>query len=200
MHWLDALFLLGLAAAYLLYRADVARRTRREGSREQYERQERGRMPAVVADGRLILSETYHRTEIPCRLGARFDQVFLGSDGLLYVVDTKRRGRRAVYSYDQIELSVQAAVLRHGRVPGANAPVAPVGLIRIVCQGVVSYERVALLGDQELASLYARYFALIRGEVSPCRPATPGMCRKCAYLPRCETGRWFVSSGPRRAA
>lgn len=200
MHWLDALFLLGLAAAYLLHRVDVARRARREGSSAQYERQERSRMPSVIADGRLVLSETYHRTEIPRRLGARFDQVFRGTDGLLYVVDTKRRRRRVVYGYDQIELSVQAAVLRHGRVPGASSPVAPVGFIRIVCQGVVSYERVALLGDEQLASLHARYFALMRGQVQPCGPATPGVCRKCAYLASCETGRRFVATGRRHAA
>ncbi|KZC39849.1 hypothetical protein RHOFW510R12_00985 [Rhodanobacter sp. FW510-R12] len=200
MHWLDALFLLGLVAAYLLYRADVARRGRREGARGLYERHERSRMPAVIAEGRLVLSETYHRTDVPRRLGARFDQVFSGTDGLLYVVDTKRRRRRVVYGYDQIELSVQAAVLRHGRVPGGTGPVAPVGFIRIVCQGVVSYERVALLSDERLANLHARYFAVVRGQVQPCGPETPGACRKCAYLARCETGRRFVASGRRRAA
>ncbi|KZC32642.1 MULTISPECIES: hypothetical protein [unclassified Rhodanobacter] len=194
------LFLLCLAAAFFIYRADVARRAVREGSLARYERLERGRMPSVIADGRLILSETYHRTDIPRRLGARFDQVFLGTDGLLYVVDTKRRGRRAVYGYDQIELSVQAAVLRHGRVPGADAPVAPFGWIRLVCQGSVSYERVRLLDDEALAQLHARYFAVLRGQVQPCGPSSPGVCRKCAFMSRCETGKRIVATGRRRAA
>lgn len=194
------LFLLGLAAAYLIYRADVARRALREGSLARYERQERGRMPAVIANGRLILSETYHRTELPRRLGARFDQVFLGTDGQLHVVDTKRRGRRALYGYDQIELSVQAAVLRHGRVPGADAPVAPCGWIRLVCQGTVTYEPVQLLDDATLANLHARYFALLRGQVQPCGPSSPGVCRKCAFLTRCETGQRIVATGQRRVA
>lgn len=192
------LFLLALVAAYLFYRADVARRASREGSLARYERQERGRMPSVVANGRLILSETYHRTEIPRRLGARFDQVFLGTDGLLYPVDTKRRGRRAVYGYDQVELSVQAAVLRHGCVPGADAPVAAVGFIRLVCHGAVSYEPVRLLNDAELAQLHARYFAVLRGQVGACGPSSPGACRKCAYLSRCETGQRIVATGQRR--
>ncbi|UJJ60597.1 hypothetical protein [Rhodanobacter denitrificans] len=200
MSWLDVLFLLGLAAAYLLYRADVARRAGRESSQAVYERQERSAMPAMIAGGRLILSETYHRTEVPRRFGARFDQVFMGTDGLLYPVDTKRRGRRAVYGYDQIELSVQAAVLRHGRVPGADAPVAPCGWIRLVCQGTVRYERVELLGDEELANLHARYFAVVRGQVKACGPSTPGACRKCPYLSRCETGQRIVASGQRRVA
>jgi len=187
---IGTLFLFLLLALYLAYLKFAKKEGARGDTQAAYEWEERSAMPRVIADGRLLLSEEYFRTEVPRRLGARFDQVFLGADGLIYSVDTKRRKKRQIHRYDQVELSVQGAVLRHGRIAVANGhAVAPFGFIRLVVDGSLEYRRVPLLGDDELAHLHDRYYDLHAGNIAANGPDRTGACVKCAYLQSCPTGR-----------
>ncbi len=158
-------------------------------STRDYENSERARMPDELARGRLMISETYWRTDVPRKLGARFDQVFLTPDGRLVPVDTKRRRRTNVTYYDQIEVSVQGAVLRHGRPgPLRRYDVAHYGYLRVVREGLPTvYLRFDLLTDGELESLVDRYHGIQSGAVEPRVARSPAMCRKCAYRADCPT-------------
>lgn len=187
---IGTLFLFLLLGLYLAYLKFAKKEGARVDAQAAYDWEERSAMPRVIAEGRLVLSEEYFRTEHPRRLGARFDQVFVGTDGLLYPVDTKRRKRRQVYAYDQVELSAQGAVLRHGRIGVVKGhTVAPFGFIRLVVNGMPEYQRVPLLSDDELARLHDRYYALHAGKVEANPAERTGACVKCAYLSACPTGR-----------
>lgn len=160
---------------------------RRDKQQSSYDIHERANMPAEIADGKLIHSERYFRTKKPCKLGARFDQVYLTPSGVLVPVDTKRRKHRTTYPYDQIELSVQAAVLRHGgRAVNHGRPVATYGYVRGVFKGCEPfYLQVSLLSNDDLVALDNRYRGIVAGKIEPKAPTHPGVCRSCPYRDRC---------------
>jgi CRISPR/Cas system-associated exonuclease Cas4 (RecB family) len=190
MMGLGWMLMLGVLA-WVLYRLfiapQVAERHEVEHEVVEYESVERARMPAEIAGGRLMASEEYFRTRHPKPLGAQVDQVYLTRAGMLVPVETKRRYRKHVTAYDQIELSVQACVLRTAR-PSTwlRHEVADYGYVRVVAEGrEPAYLRVDLLGDDELVRLYDRYWKIQRGEVKPAPASHGAICRKCAYLSRC---------------
>ncbi|MHB8742065.1 MAG: hypothetical protein ACYC9L_02985 [Sulfuricaulis sp.] len=186
------LTLLGLGVlAYGLYRlfvrADVYERREVEREISEYDSLERSRMPVEIAAGRLMASEEYFRTRYPKPLGAQVDQVYLTPGGLLVPVETKRRHRKQIQRYDQIELSVQACVLRTAR-PSTwlRHAVADYGYVRIVAEGrEASYLRVPLLTDDELVRLYERYWRVVQRREQPAPAEHAAICRKCAYLTKC---------------
>lgn len=178
--------------AYVAYRLTVgAGRDRRQAfdrDLASYESVERTHMPAEIAAGTLVASEQYFRTTVPRPLGAQVDQVYCTPDGLLVPVDTKRRFRKHVTAYDQIEVSVQACALRTGR-PAAwrRYKVADYAYIRVTSEGrAPAYLAVKLLTDTELASLYDRYWKIRKGSLPATGAEHPALCRKCAYVSRCE--------------
>lgn len=160
-------------------------------SDDDYEDAERAYMPSELASARLVLSEEYLKTDFPRPLGARFDQVYLTEDGVLVPVDTKRRRQATVYLYDQIEVSVQGAVLRHARSSRlGNHAVAGYGYVRVVREGrPPTYLRFNLLSDQQLADLVDRYERVLDGRIKAQPTAHAGKCRRCAYLSRCSAGQ-----------
>lgn len=157
-----------------------------DGEQDRYEVVERRSMPPAIAEGELVLSEQYLRTDRPRRLGARFDQVYrVGTE--LVPVETKTRFRKKWRRYDQIELSVQAAVLRHAR-PGSmrDLTVSRYGWVRIAPPGrKPTYLPVPLLDDAELVALHDAYWRVRRGEVSAASAPASVTCERCAYLPKC---------------
>lgn len=182
-------FLAFLGAVYVLYRLVAQRAAGRGDGRRSYEANERARMPAVIAGGRLVISEEYFRTTVPRPLGARLDQAYIGSDGLVYPVDSKTRDREVMYETDRIELSVQAAVLRTGNVAVVRGhTVASIGYVRVVTARGITYLPTKLLNDAELTAVYDRREALLLGDVVPTCIQFAGACRKCAYRSNCETG------------
>lgn len=148
---------------------------------------ERRRQPAEVATAKLVLSESYLNCDVPCRFGARVDQVYQTIEAILIPVDTKVRYRREVRFEDVIELSVQACVLRNTRSKDRPAGItASWGYVRIAPPngGPVSYLRVELLGDRELLSLRKRYFELMKG-AEPAPTSNPRNCQHCPKRTRC---------------
>ncbi|QRD62653.1 hypothetical protein H8Z72_22735 (plasmid) [Xanthomonas citri pv. citri] len=157
-------------------------------SRDGYA-QERARQPAEIATGELVLSESYLRCDVPRRLGARVDQVYRTTGGILVPVDTKVRYRREVRREDVIELSVQASVLRNTRSPDRpRGAVAGWGYVRVAPPdgGAVTYLKTTLLDDALLVELYERHFELMGG--APARKAAnPNNCEHCPKRGRCPS-------------
>ena len=152
-----------------------------------YETRERDRMPAEIAQGRLVLSETTLHTNRPFPLVARTDQVYLTPDGRLVPVETKSRFKAAVFSYDTYELSVQAVVIAHAKHPAIpRAPMADYGYVRVSHpDGRSTYLRTALLPADEVVALARRRLALESGRVEPTACQVPNVCRTCAQRPHC---------------
>ncbi|APO97756.1 MULTISPECIES: PD-(D/E)XK nuclease family protein [Xanthomonas] len=171
-------------AIYLVHRQPVE--SGRAGDLD-YGDQERQFQPAEIANGTLVLSERYLRCEVPRRLGARADQVYRTTEGILVPVDTKTGYRRVVRREDMVELSVQATVLRHSS--SADRPsgrVATWGYIRKIAPGRNPvYLRTPLLTDRELVDLYDRYWKVNAGATAlPTRE--PDNCRHCPVASRCS--------------
>ena len=169
-------------ALVLIYRQPVG--GRRVGGRG-YGEQERQFQPAEIANGVLVLSEHYLRCDMPRRFGARVDQVYLTPDGMLVPVDTKTGYRRVVRREDLVELSVQAAVLRHsGSRPAGK--VATWGYVRKVAPGRNPvYLRTQLLTDRELVEIYDRYW-LVDGGAAAIPTRDPANCRYCPIAETCS--------------
>jgi len=186
------LLVLGIGVlAYVSYRffIEPAKDERRQVEHDLavYDEVERSHMPHEIATGVLVASEEYFRTKHPVPLGAQVDQVYATADGILVPVDTKRRYRREVYAYDQIEVSVQACVLRTSRPSTLlKYQVADYGYVRVVSEGrAPAYLRVKLLSDTELVKLYDRYWEICEGDEQPDAAANSRICNKCAYLAKC---------------
>jgi CRISPR-associated exonuclease Cas4 len=152
-----------------------------------YADSERRYMPEEIARGRLVLSEQLLRTRAPAKIVAKPDQVYLTPAGLLVPVETKTRALDRVYEGDQVELSVQAFALRHGRVAQLGRyQVASYGYVRIKRQGhPPSYHRVQLHSDEQVVAMRQRRLDLEQGRVQPAGPASPRICPKCAKRATC---------------
>lgn len=147
---------------------------------------ERARQPPEIADGKLVISETYFNSDLPRPLGARCDQVYRVDGGILVPVETKVRYRQEARIEDIVELSVQASVLRNTR--SKSRPfgiVASWGYVRIAPKDrPVTYIKVQLMDDDELATRYDRYFAVQEG-AKPERTGTPRNCLHCPKIQNC---------------
>lgn len=176
-----------LAAAALLWHSSRPRPT---VVRDEYEETERSAMPLELATGTLVLSEQTLRVTRPDYLVARFDQVFATRDGRIVPVDTKTRHRAKVTLYDQIELGVQAAVLR-GHLSGPlRGRVENYGYIRFAPPGRRPvYRRTGIPDDAQLSQLVRRYRSLLAGRERPQPPETHYPCARCSQRRRCPVER-----------
>lgn len=147
---------------------------------------ELSRMPAEIANGRLVLSERRLSTNRPIPLIARVDQVFL-VEGRLVPVETKTRFLREVFDYDRIELGVQAVVLAHAKVPELRGyPVADYAFVRLVRpDGAVVYRRTSFPTEQQVVAMAERRLALEQGREDPRAAVSPRLCRSCGQRDRC---------------
>jgi len=150
--------------------------------------EERSRQPPEIAGGKLVMSETYFRCDLPRQLGARCDQVYRVGGGILVPVETKVRYRQEARIEDIVELSVQACVLRNTRSKSRPfGKVASWGYVRIAPKDrPATYIKVQLMDDAELAARYDRYFAVQEG-AEPERTGTPINCLHCPKKQDCLT-------------
>ncbi|MBE2295880.1 MAG: hypothetical protein IAF00_13065 [Phycisphaerales bacterium] len=100
---------IALAVIVLVAVALIGARLRRPSRREAWLRQEN--MPEDLRSAKLVASERSYRCEKPVALSGRPDQVYRLSDGMLVVVDTKRRQRSQVYAADIAQLSIYRVLL-----------------------------------------------------------------------------------------
>lgn len=169
-----------LLLVYFLYSAKL-------GEQDLYETQERDAMPSILANASLHLSEYTLRMDRPLPLVAKVDQVFELPSKELILMETKTRYRNQAYAPDIIELSVQAAVIRHSNDPRVkNRTVLPYAYVRIKAPARKPvFIRVDLLNDEQLHHIYQRRLGLQSGKVQPAGPQDTRICTRCPQKPRC---------------
>lgn len=116
------------------------------------------RMPAEIADGRLLLSESPVWSEYPIALYGIPDQVYVTPDGALVSVDTKTRAKRFVTVRDVVQLSVYRTIFiytGHPQLKGRSTR--PYGYLRIVSDGRTDYVRVRLYVAEIIMKLAITY-------------------------------------------
>lgn len=160
----------------------------RQHAGNTYETQERSTMPYDLASAKLLLSEYTLRMDRPAALVAKVDQVFIGNNGQLILMETKTRKRAQVYLPDIIELSVQAMCIRHStdrKVKGRE--ITEHAYVRIkTLSAKPTFVRVKLLTDQQVINLHSRYLALHDGKVKPQLATDKRACKTCPQLNRCQ--------------
>lgn len=144
-------------------------------------------LPAELRSASVVMSERDLSTTMPVPLHGRCDQIF-DNGRYLFVVDTKRRKKAAVYLRDVIQLSVYRVILERESqtLLGYRRPVSPVGYIRVTGYGTTTYLPVKLLATTQVVALWNRYWELKsrRGAASP-RVAVLQVCAACDQAPRC---------------
>lgn len=149
----------------------------------QAHRSELDRMPAEIADGRLVMSEDKLRAELgDVLVYGRSEQVYRVPSGELVPVESKTRRHSKVHDSDIIQTSLQAQALR-----GTHRRVAEHGYVRIWNKRTeqVRYHRIQLLPERMLRNLVERYFDIIEGRHAPIRQQNRKACASCQYEDRC---------------
>jgi CRISPR-associated exonuclease Cas4 len=144
-------------------------------------------LPAELRKARLVFSEQTFVTARPFLLGAIVDRVYRRPDGVLVLLEFKRRDQLAAYQSDIVELSAQKLALTGAtreRV-AEHAYVAIADETGIPARAV----RVGLLSLDQVAKSRERYLALLRDEVNPAKTNRLALCARCAYLSACKDSR-----------
>ena len=144
-------------------------------------------LPTELRSASVVLSERDLSTTMPVPLHGRCDQVF-DNGRFLYVVDTKRRKKPAVYLRDVIQLSVYRVILEREsqRLIGYHRSVSPTGYVRVTGYGTTSYLQVKLLTTTQVVALWNRYWELkTRKAAANPRVAVVQVCSACDQAPRC---------------
>jgi CRISPR/Cas system-associated exonuclease Cas4 (RecB family) len=124
-------------------------------------------------------TEQYMKMADPIALCGALDVVWIEkSTGMLIVGDYKSRDSRQVYDSDIIQLSVYKMLLQHTQ----NKPVADYGFIHFR-NG--HRQRVKLLSEKQIVSLYRRYMEIMKGHVKPKVKCRQGYCRYCPHRELC---------------
>lgn len=130
----------------------------------------------------LTLNETNLAISAPVALSGRPDQVWRGKDGVLVIVDTKRRREARVFQSDRVRLSAYRFLLR--QAPRfRNDAFADHGFIRVEYdEGRARFDKVTLMSDDEIVSLHTR----TRGPYGEARlNPSKALCRGCGHRGRC---------------
>lgn len=138
--------------------------------------------PLLLRKSRLLLAEQSLELHDPVFMRARVDEVYRQPNGELIVVDTKTRGRKAVYRSDVIQLSQYGYILRK-----MGHPVAPFGYIRIPgAWGIAEYLRVPLMSEAELMKLFERAMEIDQGLMPPRHCSDIRKCVNCSEKNGCS--------------
>lgn len=120
-------------------------------------------MPAELAAGRLLLSESPVWTVYPIPLYGIPDQVYATPDGALVPVDTKVRLRDSVSVRDIVQLSVYRTIFAYTDHPLLRGrSIRPYGYLRFSSHGRVRYVRVTLYSIATVMRLSGVYVARAR--------------------------------------
>lgn len=153
-------------------------------SQDAYERIERARMPAEIANGKLVISEKVFYRQGSRPFAAKTDQGFLTPEGWLVLVETKTRRRMS--ASDLVQLSAQAVAIAGSK--GNRWRVANWGYVRLAPEGAKSYyQRVELMHASRVDQLWDRWRALKDGQVNPVARPKPSRCSKCALKTKCPS-------------
>jgi CRISPR-associated exonuclease Cas4 len=171
--WLAFVVLIVGAVAWLVCRARRSPRPRC-GDRDW--------LPAELRDAQLVWSEKAFRSQAPVPIAVRIDRAYRLPDGVLVLIEFKRRTRRRMHLSDVVELSVQRYVLQHaGHVVSRRAYV-----VVILPDGTRSRAvPVELESAKEVEHRAARLVDLRARRASPNGPTRSTVCASCGHRAVC---------------
>ena len=141
-------------------------------------------LPPELRRARLVYAERLFRSVGTVSVTAKVDRVYRNADGALVLVELKTRTANRAYWSDVIELSAQRVAL----MAQTGEVVADHGYVLTERQDGfrVGWHWVKLMTHADVFGLATRRQELLAGKVNPQSTCSPGMCRKCAFVHRCN--------------
>lgn len=139
------------------------------------------RMPTELADGQLIRSEHYIRTEVPRKMHGTLDQLYRVLSGLHVLVDSKTRDKHQVFLKDIVQVSVYRVILSR-----IGLKMADYAYFRVVTPEGVEYLKRKLLDEAQVIEEFDRAHALMNGKATPSNAQHKAMCISCPQQINCD--------------
>ena len=141
-------------------------------------------LPPELRRARLVYAERLFRSVGAVSVTAKVDRVYRNADGALVLVELKTRTANRAYWSDVIELSAQRVAL----MAQTGEVVADHGYVLTERQDGfrVGWHWVKLMTHADVIGLAKRRQELLARKVNPQPACSPGMCRKCALVHRCN--------------
>jgi len=141
-------------------------------------------LPPELGQSRLVYAERLFRSDGAVSITAKVDRVYRDAAGALVLVELKTRTANLAYWSDVIELSAQRVAL----MAQTGEVVADHGYVLTERQDGfrVGWHWVKLMTHADVIGLATRRQELLARKVNPQPICLPGMCRKCAFVHRCN--------------
>lgn len=141
-------------------------------------------LPPELRRTRLVYAERLFRSAGALPITAKVDRVYRNAAGALVLVELKTRTANRVHWSDVIELSAQRVAL----IGQTGEEVADHGYVLTERPDGfrVGWHWVKLMTHADVIGLATRRRELLAGKVEPQPTCSPGMCRKCALVHRCN--------------
>ena len=141
-------------------------------------------LPPELRRARLVYAERLFRSVGAVSITAKVDHVCRNAAGAMVLVELKTRTSNRVYQSDVIELSAQRVALM-GQI---GEVVADHGYVLTVRPDGfrMEWHWVKLMTHADVIGSATRWRELLVGNVEPQSTRSPGMCRKCAFVHRCN--------------
>lgn len=140
--------------------------------------------PPELRSARLVYAERQFRSAGTLQIVAKLDRAYRNAAGELVLVELKTRAVDRVYASDVIELSAQRVALmaQTQEVVAGHAYV----YIQRPDGRPMAWHRVRLLETRDVSALALRRQDLLAGKAEPWPTCSPGLCRDCAFIQRCD--------------
>ncbi len=141
-------------------------------------------LPPELRRTRLVYAERLLWSTGALPITAKVDRVYRNAAGALVLVELKARAANLAYWSDVIELSAQRVAL----MAQTGEVVADHGYVLTERQDGfrVGWHWVKLMTHADVIGLATRRQELLARKVNPQPICLPGMCRKCAFVHRCN--------------
>lgn len=141
-------------------------------------------LPSELRSARLVYAEHQFRSAGILQIVAKLDRAYCNAAGELVLVELKTRAADRVYESDVIELSAQRVALM------AQTQEAVAGHAYVFIQRPdgypIAWHRVRLLEPLDVSALALRRQELLAGKAEPWPSCSPGLCRDCGFVQRCD--------------
>ena len=141
-------------------------------------------LPPELRRARLVYAERLFRADGAVSITAKVDRVYRNAAGALVLVELKTRTANRAHWSDVIELSAQRVAL----IGQTGEEVADHGYVLAERPDGfrVGWHWVKLMTHADVIGLATRWQELIAGNANPQPACSPGICRNCALVHRCN--------------
>ena len=141
-------------------------------------------LPPELRRARLVYAERLFRADGAVSITAKVDRVYRNAAGALVLVELKSRTANRAHWSDVIELSAQRVAL----MAQTGEVVADHGYVLTERQDGfrVGWHWVKLMTHADVIGLAKRRQELLARKVNSQPTCSPGICRKCAFVHRCN--------------